>query len=88
MFIAATLHCQFDPRVTLSYVSSLLLYTALYLWRRFRAQRHHRHAVLRRGLGYAAVGLAAYLSALFFYSFGPVIHVDTLWIHQVLNLLC
>jgi uncharacterized membrane protein YfcA len=68
MFIAAMLHCQFDPRVTLFYVSSLLLYTALYLWRRLRVQRH-RHAVLRRGLGYAAVGLAAFLSALFFYSF-------------------
>jgi hypothetical protein len=70
MFIAAMLHCQFDPRVTLFYVSSLLLYTALYLWRRLREQRYgYQHAVLRRGLGYAALGLAAFLSALFFYSF-------------------
>jgi hypothetical protein len=70
MFIAAMLHCRFDPRVTLSYVSSLLMYTALYLWRRLRAQRY-RHAVLRRGLGYVAIGLAAFLSALFLYSFAP-----------------
>jgi hypothetical protein len=67
MFIVAMLHCRFDPRVTLFYVSSLLLYTALYLWRRLR----YRHAVLRRGLGYSAVGLAAFLSALFLYSFAP-----------------
>ena len=32
------------------------------------SRAHRRVAMLRHGLGYAAVGLAAFLSALFFYS--------------------
>ena len=50
----------------LSYVAFLLLYASLYLRRRVGVAP--ARAVLRRGLGYAAVGLAAFLSALFFYS--------------------
>lgn len=55
-----------EPLPVLSYVAFLLLYASLYLRRRVGVAP--ARAMLRRGLGYAAVGLAAFLSALFFYS--------------------
>ena len=55
----------------LLYLASVNFYTALYCRRRLLRLRH-RHGttlLLRRGLGYSAIFLGAFLLALFLYSF-------------------
>ena len=64
-------YCRHEPRLILLYLAFVNFYTALYFRRRLLRLRH-RHGttlLLRRGLGYSAIFLGAFLLALFLYSF-------------------
>jgi len=87
--MAAMWYCRFDLLLTLFCTYLWLLYGALYLWRRLRAC--YQHAVLRRGLGYATVGLGVFLSAIFLYSFAsviPLLQAIGVWLFALLVAYC
>ncbi|KAL6643731.1 hypothetical protein ACP70R_018497 [Stipagrostis hirtigluma subsp. patula] len=64
LFLMKLIADGFQPGWVALYAAVVLFYAALY-FRRLR----HLHTGLRRGLGYAAVALGAFLSACFFYNF-------------------
>jgi uncharacterized membrane protein required for colicin V production len=78
-------YSSFDPKLALFCAYLGLFYGALYTWRRCRAR--HQHAVLRRGLGYVAVGLGVFLSAIFLSSLARVIPLGG-WLFAVLVAYC
>lgn len=87
--MAAMWYCSFDLLLTVFCTYLWLLYGSLYLWRRLRAC--YQHAVLRRGLGYATVGLGVFLSAIFLYSFAsviPLLQAVGVWLFALLVAYC